>query len=209
MTDASIEFAIQPSSGVPIYRQIMEQMCALIVSGRLTAGTLVPSIRELSADLQVNMMTVSKAYSRLEADGVLERVRGTGMRVRPIKTSGGVAERQKELEPLVAALVTRGAIELIGSTDSFRCPRCHTGATTVAEAIIHVEELTKSYNKTAVLQGVNLSIPGALQLASWEQTAQARPRSSNACWASCVSIAGRRRSLALSPGTYRPWQRLV
>lgn len=106
MTDASFEFAIQPSSGVPIYRQIMEQIFALVVSGRLTAGTLVPSIRELAADLEVNMMTVSKAYSRLEADGVLERVRGTGMRVRPIKASGGVAERQKELEPLVAALVT-------------------------------------------------------------------------------------------------------
>jgi GntR family transcriptional regulator len=107
MTDGSIEFAIQPSSGVPIYRQIMEQICALVVSGRLAAGALVPSIRELAADLEVNMMTVSKAYSRLEADGVLERVRGTGMRVRPIKAAGGVAERQKELEPLVAALVTR------------------------------------------------------------------------------------------------------
>ncbi len=111
MTDASLEFEIQPSSGVPIYRQIMDQVRALAASQRLRSGELLPSIRQLAADLEVNMMTVSKAYARLEAEGVLERVRGTGMRLRATKAAGTAAERQRELQPLAEAMVTR-AVQL-------------------------------------------------------------------------------------------------
>lgn len=107
MTNAALEFEIHPSSGVPIYRQIMDQIRALVAGRRLDAGELVPSIRQLAADLEVNMMTVSKAYSRLEVEGVLERVRGTGMRVRASKPAGTAAERQRELAPLVEAVATR------------------------------------------------------------------------------------------------------
>jgi GntR family transcriptional regulator len=107
MTDASLEFEIHPSSGVPIYRQIMDQVRALVAGGRLDDGDLLPSIRQLAADLDVNMMTVSKAYARLEVEGVLERVRGTGMRVRATRPAGTAAERQRELAPLAEALVIR------------------------------------------------------------------------------------------------------
>jgi DNA-binding transcriptional regulator YhcF (GntR family) len=107
MADASLEFEIQPSSGLPIYRQIMEQVRALVASGRLEAGDLLPSIRQLAAELEVNMMTVSKAYARLEVEGILERVRGTGMRVAEGSPRGTTAERQQELAPLVGALATR------------------------------------------------------------------------------------------------------
>lgn len=107
MTDASIEFEIHPSSGVPIYRQIMDQVRALIVSRRLEPGEMLPSIRQLAASLEVNMMTVSKAYARLEVEGLLERVRGTGMRVCDNRPTGTAAQRQKELAPLVDAVVTR------------------------------------------------------------------------------------------------------
>jgi GntR family transcriptional regulator len=111
VTDASISFEIQPSSGVPIYRQLMDQVRALVASERLRAGELLPSIRQLATDLEVNMMTVSKAYARLEADGVLERVRGTGMRVRTPAMPGSVSQRQSELVPLADAMVTR-AVQL-------------------------------------------------------------------------------------------------
>lgn len=107
VTDFKLQFAIEPSSGVPIYRQLMDQIRALAASGRLAPGTLLPSIRQLAADLEVNMMTISKAYSRLEAEGLLERVRGTGMRVCGRPPSGNVVGRQKELEPLVDAMVLR------------------------------------------------------------------------------------------------------
>jgi GntR family transcriptional regulator len=107
VTDASLEFEIQPNSGVPIYRQLMDQVRALVASRRLQAGAMLPSIRQLATDLEVNMMTVSKAYTRLEAEGLLERVRGTGMRVRPQESLPTLAERQEELAPFIESLVTR------------------------------------------------------------------------------------------------------
>jgi GntR family transcriptional regulator len=107
MADISLEFEIHPSSGVPIYRQIMDQVRALVASGRLRAGDMLPSIRQLAADLEVNMMTISKAYARLEAEGILERVRGTGMRVTESVARGTVAQRQEEIQAFVDALVTR------------------------------------------------------------------------------------------------------
>ncbi|WP_397568836.1 GntR family transcriptional regulator [Schlesneria sp. T3-172] len=105
---------MQPTSGVPIYRQLMDQVRSMISSGRLVAGDRLPSVRQLAATLEVNMMTVSKAYARLEADGVIERERGVGMRVplasEPGTNSGArttISERQKELRPVAEELATR------------------------------------------------------------------------------------------------------
>jgi GntR family transcriptional regulator len=67
----------------------------------------LPSVRQLAAELQVNMMTISKAYARLEGDGVIERVRGTGMRVRPPSARGSLDQRRGELRPLVEQAVIR------------------------------------------------------------------------------------------------------
>lgn len=114
MQQNPLEFAVQPTSGVPIYRQLMDQVRSMISSGRLLAGDRLPSVRQLAATLEVNMMTVSKAYARLEADGVIERERGVGMRV-PLAPDAGtssgprttVAERQKELRPIAEELATR------------------------------------------------------------------------------------------------------
>ncbi len=107
MHNAAFRFTVRPSSGLPIYRQVMDQVCALIAGGRMAPGDLLPSVRQLAAELQVNMMTISKAYARLEADGVIERVRGTGMRVPPATIRGSVAQRQQELRPLVEQAVVR------------------------------------------------------------------------------------------------------
>ena len=107
MHDVALRFAVHPSSGLPIYRQVMDQVCALIAGGRLVPGELLPSVRQLAAELQVNMMTISKAYARLEADGIIERVRGTGMRVRAPSGRGNLADRRRELSPLVEQAVVR------------------------------------------------------------------------------------------------------
>lgn len=117
MSNLPLQFEIHPSSGVPIFRQIMDQVRAQVASGRLKPGELVPSVRQMAIDLAVNMMTVSKAYSRLEADGVLERDRGTGMRVRAVApVSATVTDRQQELRELVEHAVTRGL--QLGLTDA-------------------------------------------------------------------------------------------
>jgi len=108
MHETAFQFTVHPSSGLPIYRQIMDQVCALIAGGRLAPGDLLPSVRQVAAELQVNMMTISKAYARLEAEGVIERVRGKGMRVRPLSARGSLAGRKRELRPLVEQAVIRG-----------------------------------------------------------------------------------------------------
>lgn len=107
MHHQTFQFTVHPSSGLPIYRQIMDQVRAMIAGGRLKAGDLLPSVRQLAAELEVNMMTISKAYAKLEAEGVVERVRGTGMRVLAPSPSGDIGDRKRELEPLVGQAVIR------------------------------------------------------------------------------------------------------
>ena len=108
MVEPVLQFEIHPSSGVPIYRQVMDQVRALVASKQLKTGDMLPSVRQLAAQLEVNMMTISKAYARLEAEGLLERVRGTGMRLSMTPASGTVAERKQQLRELADPMVNRG-----------------------------------------------------------------------------------------------------
>jgi GntR family transcriptional regulator len=75
-------FLIDHHSGVPSYRQIMDQIKFQIASGVLVANDEVPSTRALSAKISLNPMTISKAYGLLEREGVLERRRGQTLVVR-------------------------------------------------------------------------------------------------------------------------------
>ncbi len=100
-------FRVATSSGVPIFRQIIDQVHALIACGTVQSGDMLPSTRELSRELEVNMMTVSKAYSRLEADGVVERVRGRGMRVAAVPVAKSATERKADFLALVAPTLHR------------------------------------------------------------------------------------------------------
>lgn len=101
-------FVINPGSGSPIYRQLMEQIQRMVSSGRLRAGDTLPSVRELALDHAVNPMTVSRAYSLLEAEGILERRRGKGMVVAERDTAAreSRAERRERLQPLMDQLAT-------------------------------------------------------------------------------------------------------
>ena len=103
----SCEFRVNPSSGVPIYRQLMDQTLALVASGRLQEGDMLPSVRELSAELEVNPMTVSKAYSLLQRDGALERVPGLGMRIRKPGSALDRRARQDALLPLLRQVASQ------------------------------------------------------------------------------------------------------
>lgn len=64
-------FTLKPTSGTPIYRQLVDQVHQLTASGRLEAGDRLPSVRAIAAELGVNPMTITKAYSLLEKEGVL------------------------------------------------------------------------------------------------------------------------------------------
>ncbi len=108
-------FRVTPSSGVPIFRQIMDQVNAMVASGTLKTGDMLPSTRELARVLEVNMMTVSKAYSRLETDGLVERVRGTGMRIAAPQINHSLPDRKREFQEHVAPALHRA--RQLGLTD--------------------------------------------------------------------------------------------
>ena len=72
-------FSINTNSGVAIYRQVVEQVVSLVDRGQIEFGDMLPSVRQLALELGINPMTVSRAYSQLEIDGVVERKRGVGM----------------------------------------------------------------------------------------------------------------------------------
>ncbi|WP_310388375.1 GntR family transcriptional regulator [Roseateles sp.] len=81
MSSDSHFFQINTGSTEPIYRQLVEQLRRRVASGQLVAGQEIPSVREVAQALAVHPMTISKAYSLLEAEGLLERRRGLAMRV--------------------------------------------------------------------------------------------------------------------------------
>lgn len=72
-------YSLNATAGTPIYRQLVDQTSQLVASGQLVAGERLPSVRAVAAELGVNPMTVSKAYSLLERDGIVVRRRGMGM----------------------------------------------------------------------------------------------------------------------------------
>jgi GntR family transcriptional regulator len=108
MNDLTGQFSIVTGSAEPIYRQLAEQVKRRIAAGHLVAGDEMPSVRELAQALAVNPMTVSKAFSQLEAQGVLERRRGLSMVVAARSTpSTRMADRAGLLRPTLS----RAALE--------------------------------------------------------------------------------------------------
>ena len=79
MPDLIHLFSLNTSSSIPIYRQLIDQINQAIRMGLLQPNQQLPSVRALASALQINPMTISKAFNQLEHDGVLIRKRGIGM----------------------------------------------------------------------------------------------------------------------------------
>jgi GntR family transcriptional regulator len=96
-------FVLNPNSGIPIYRQVLEQVRRQVASGQLKPGDELPSVREVAVAHAVNPMTISKAYSLLQAEGLLEHNRGKPMTVASqSRAQSPLARRLEQIEPLVA-----------------------------------------------------------------------------------------------------------
>jgi GntR family transcriptional regulator len=110
-------FTLNPQSGVPIYKQLIDQVRLLIAGGQLKPGVELPSVRELALMHAVNPMTISKAYSLLEAEGLLERQRGKPMTVAAqAHSKENKTERLQRLQPQVEQL-TQAARQLQLTTE--------------------------------------------------------------------------------------------
>src|SRR5258706_11490895 len=100
-------FALDLRSGVPIYRQIMDQVVGAIATGALAVGDQLPTVRQLAVDLSINPNTVARAYRELELGGLLETHQGTGTFISTQKMRGGEVERARQLAQIVADCVAR------------------------------------------------------------------------------------------------------
>ena len=99
-------FILNPQSGIPIYRQILEQVRRMVASGQLPPGTPMPSVRDLALRHTINPMTISRAYSILETEGLLERNRGKPMTVASqSKNHTQLPKRLQQIGPLVEQTV--------------------------------------------------------------------------------------------------------
>ena len=97
---------IDHHSGQPIYRQVIEQIRRQIMAGQLGEDSQLVSVRELAAQLNVNPMTISKAYSLLENEGLLERRRGVGLFVAKLAREQSKKEKARLLEEAMTKAVT-------------------------------------------------------------------------------------------------------
>jgi len=99
-------FHIDAHNGLAVYDQIVRQMKFAVADGALSAGELVPSVRELAKDLTINPNTVARAYRQLQDDGVLTAVRGTGLAVASGAKRACQADRKRLIRQRLLEVLT-------------------------------------------------------------------------------------------------------
>lgn len=100
-------FRLDLHSGVPVYRQIIDQVMGGVAAGTLVAGDQLPTVRQVAVDLAINPNTVVRAYRELEIRGALETQQGTGTFISSQKVKRDDVERQRQLNQLVSEFVSR------------------------------------------------------------------------------------------------------
>ena len=102
-----LDFSIDPHSGVPFYRQIIERVKYGIVRGLLSPGDQLPTVRQLAADLSVNPNTVVRAYREMEIEGVLDTQQGSGTFIANHPPEIGEFEMSRKLDQILTELLAR------------------------------------------------------------------------------------------------------
>ncbi len=100
-------FRLDAHSGVPVYRQLIDQVQAAAAMGTLSAGDQLPTIRSVAVDLAINPNTVARAYREMELRGILDTQQGTGTFVAENQVTRPDAERERQLAQLVTEFAAR------------------------------------------------------------------------------------------------------
>ncbi|QSH42337.1 GntR family transcriptional regulator [Lentisphaerota bacterium ZTH] len=113
------EISLEFNSGIPVYKQIFNQLSNLIAGGRFASGDKLPSIRELSSALGINPNTVARTFLELELKGYIECRRGNGSFVssKPIESVISEAEKEEIMERLFNNLVAEAKSRGLNETD--------------------------------------------------------------------------------------------
>ena len=107
MTRSRFQFRLDNGSGVPVYRQLIDQVQAGIATGILSVGHQIPTVRQVAVDLAINPNTVVRAYRELEIRGMLETQQGTGTFIAQREVQQDEVERRRRLAQLVSEFVAR------------------------------------------------------------------------------------------------------
>ena len=107
----AFHFQLDSKSGVPVYRQLIDQVLVAIASGTLGANDQLPTVRQLAVDLSINPNTVIRAYKELEIRGVLTTQQGMGTFITSKKIRQDDAQRLRRLSQMVGELVARAGAE--------------------------------------------------------------------------------------------------
>lgn len=105
-----MNIVISNQSGVPIYEQIKEQIKAAILTGELSENAPLPSLRQLARDLQVSLVTTTRAYSELELEGFVQTMPGKGVYVKKINDAFVRDKYLKETEEALITAIQRGKL---------------------------------------------------------------------------------------------------
>ena len=126
----SFEFHLDSHTGVPVYRQLIDQVRGAVASGRLKVGDQLPTIRRVAVDLAINPNTVSRSYRDLELLGTLETQQGTGTFIAE-QVRAGATHRERQLSRLALEVAARAG------ADGF----------TVAQLVAELEDLHQGNRK--------------------------------------------------------------
>jgi GntR family transcriptional regulator len=100
-------FRLDTHSGVPVYRQLIDQVQGAVASGALAVGDQLPTVRQVAVDLTINPNTVLRAYREMEIRGLLDSQQGTGTFIADRKVEYSKDERERMLGQLVAEFISR------------------------------------------------------------------------------------------------------
>jgi GntR family transcriptional regulator len=100
-------FRLDLQSGVPLYRQLIDQVQAAVAMGTLSAGDQLPTVRQVAVDLEINPNTVMRAYREMEIRGILDTQQGTGTFVSQQTVERDAVEHSRGLEQLVDEFAAR------------------------------------------------------------------------------------------------------
>jgi GntR family transcriptional regulator len=105
----SIAFKLDLKSGVPFYRQIIDHVKSAIVTGNITPGDRLPTVRQLAVDLSINPNTVSRAYMELELTGLVDTQMGSGTFISHQKVDRDEIERRRILDQICQEFLSRAS----------------------------------------------------------------------------------------------------
>ena len=111
-TDAKIEhsgfaFRLDAHSGVPVYRQLIDQVQAAMATGALSPGDQLPTVRHVAVELAINPNTVLRAYREMEIRRILDTQQGTGTFIADKQVEPAPEERERQLAQLAGEFVSR------------------------------------------------------------------------------------------------------